>query len=46
MKKKKILLLDIDEVFCFAGFLNAVNDFLGTHYVIDDFSDYYIDNVV
>ncbi len=41
--KKKTLLLDIDEVFCFSGFLEAVNEFLGTSYVIDDFTSYYID---
>ncbi len=45
MERKKDLLLDIDEVFCFAGFLDAINDFLGSNYVIDDFSDYYIDEV-
>lgn len=45
MKNKKKLLLDIDEVFCFPGFLDAVNDFLGSHYEIDDFSEYYIDEV-
>lgn len=43
MEKKKDLLLDIDEVFCFPGFLDAINDFLGSNYVIDDFSDYYMD---
>lgn len=43
MEKKKILLLDVDEVICFGGFLEAVNDFLGTKYVIDDFTNYYID---
>ncbi len=43
--KRKILLLDIDEVFCFPGFLQAINDFLGTSYVIDDFTDYYMDEV-
>ena len=46
MEKKKVLLLDIDEVFCFSGFLEAVNVFLGTSYQIDDFTDYYIDEVV
>lgn len=46
MEKKKDLLLDIDEVFCFPGFLDAINDFLGSDYVIDDFSDYYMDEVV
>ncbi len=44
--KKKILLLDIDEVFCFSGFLEATNEFLGTSYEIDDFTDYYIDEAV
>lgn len=44
MKPK--LLLDVDEVIVFSGFLEAINDFLGTNYVIDDFTDYYIDSVV
>lgn len=46
MEKKKVLLLDIDEVFCFSGFLDAINDFLGSNYEIDDFTDYYIDEAV
>lgn len=46
MEKKKDLLLDIDHVFCFPGFLEAINDFLGSHYEIDDFTDYYIDEAV
>lgn len=46
MKIKKDILLDVDEVICFAGFLQAVNDFMGTNFVIDDFKDYYIDEVV
>ncbi len=46
MTKKKDLLLDIDEVVCFPGFLPAINEFLGTHYEIDDFTDYYMDEAV
>ena len=42
MSKKK-LLLDVDEVICSSGFLKAFNDFLGTDYGIDDFTEYYID---
>ncbi len=42
--KKKILLLDVDEVVCFTGFLPLINEFMGTDYVIDDFTEYYIDN--
>lgn len=45
MEKKKRLLLDVEEVICFGGYLKAVNDFLHTNYVIDDFTDYYIDPV-
>ena len=43
MKKK--ILLDIDEVFCFSGYLELVNEFLNTNYIIDDFTEYYIDEV-
>lgn len=42
---KKDLLLDVDEVIVFSGFVEAVNDFLKTNYVIDDFTEYYIDKV-
>lgn len=42
---KKSILLDVDEVICFSGYLQAVNEFLGTNYVIDDFNEYYVDNV-
>lgn len=44
--EKKDLLLDIDEVVCFPGFLKAINEFMNTNYEIDDFQDYYIDEVV
>ena len=44
MKKK--LLLDVDEVICFSGFLPIINEFLNTNFIIDDFQDYYIDDVV
>ena len=37
------LLLDVDEVICFSGYLEFVNEFLGTRYTIDDFKTYYID---
>ena len=45
MAKKENLLLDVDEVICFPGFLEAINAFLGTNYEIDDFTDYYMDEV-
>ena len=43
MKKK--LLLDVDEVICFTGFLSFINEFMNTNYVIDDFKDYFIDEM-
>lgn len=46
MTKKKVLLLDIDEVFCFSVFLEAINDFSRSDYVIDDFSSYYMEEEV
>lgn len=41
MKEK--ILLDVDEVICFSGYLELVNEFLNANYTIDDFTDYYID---
>lgn len=46
MNNKKILLLDCDEVIVYPKFVECVNDYLGTDYVIDDFTDYYIDTAV
>ena len=43
--EKKVLLLDVDEVICFPGFIDAINEFMKTSYVIDDFKDYYLDEV-
>lgn len=43
IERKKIVLLDVDEVICFSGFLPLVNSFLGTNYTIDECTNYYID---
>lgn len=43
MKKK--ILLDIDEVFCFSGYVELINEFLHTNYTVDDFSEYYISDI-
>ena len=45
MKKKKIL-LDIDEVVCFSGFLQVLNRFLDANYEIDQFTTYYLEEEV
>ncbi len=46
MKNKKDLLLDVDDVICFPGFLPAINDFLKSNYKIDDFTNYYMEEEV
>lgn len=45
MNKKKIL-IDVDEVICDSGFLKLMNEFLGTNYKLEDFTEYYIDDVI
>ena len=43
---KQSILLDVDEVITFSGFLPAANEFLGTNYQIDDIDDYYVDRLL
>lgn len=38
----KKLLLDVDEVIVFSGYLPYINTFLKTNYTIDDFDEYYL----
>ena len=45
MNRKKDILIDIDEVIFFSGYLEGMNEYLGTNYKIDDFNYYYIDKV-
>ena len=42
----KSILIDVDEVICYNGFLPLLNKFLGTNYRLDDFTTYYIDDVI
>lgn len=42
----KTLFVDVDEVICQSEFLNEINKFLGTNYKINDFSDYFIDDIL
>ena len=44
--EKKNILLDVDEVICFAGFLDYANEFMNTNYEIDDIKTYYIDDTI
>lgn len=43
---KQTIIIDVDEVICDSGFLGAVNEFLGTSYLKDDFKSYYIDAII
>lgn len=44
MKKK--ILVDLDYVICYPGFLKILNDFLGTDYKEEDFTEYIIDPII
>lgn len=44
MKKK--LLIDLDYVICYPGFLTILNKFLGTNYKEEDFTDYIVDDII
>ena len=44
MKKK--LLVDLDYVICYPGFLTILNKFLNTNYKEKDFTEYIIDDVI
>ena len=43
---KKVLLLDVDGVICFSGYVDAINDYLNTNYDEDYFKGYYIEDEV
>lgn len=42
----KRILIDVDEVICNTTFLYYINEFLNTNYVLDDFTTYYLDEIV
>lgn len=44
--QKLRLLLDVDEVICFSMYLEYINEFLETKYVMDDFTEYYLEESV
>lgn len=43
---KKTLLVDLDYVICIPGFTTIMNEFLGTSYVEDDFTEYFVEDCV
>lgn len=44
MKKKKKILIDIDEVICNSNFVKILNEFKNTNYKLDDFKNYLIED--
>lgn len=46
MNTKKRLMIDMDDVICDGGFLYLVNKFTSSNYVIDDFANYYLQDII
>lgn len=42
----KKILLDVDEVMCYSGFMAAVNAYLGENHELSEFKSYYIDDII
>lgn len=42
----KKIVIDVDEVICNTTFLYYINEFLNTNYELDDFDNYYLDDVI
>ena len=42
----KKLMIDMDDVICTGGFLNLVNEFMGTNHKIEDIKFYYMQDVI
>lgn len=45
MTKRK-LMIDMDDVICTNGFIHMINEFLGTSYVFEDFSGFYMQDIL
>jgi len=44
MKKK--IMIDMDDVICNGGFLHLINEFTNKNYTIDEFSKYYMQDII
>lgn len=42
----KKILIDIDEVICYTSFIDRINEFKNTNYKLEDFKNYYIDDIL
>lgn len=40
------VMFDMDDVISHGGFLHLINLYLGTHYTVDDFKNYYMQDVI
>ena len=43
---EKILLVDMDDVITVDGFLNMLNEYMGTDYTYDDFPTFYMQDIL
>lgn len=39
-------MIDMDDVICTNGFLHMINEFLGSNYTLDDFSEFYMQDIL
>ena len=46
MNVKKRLMIDMDDVICVNGFLHMINKYLGSNYTIDDFDEFYMQDIL
>ena len=46
MNVKKRLMIDMDDVICTNGFLHMINKYLGSNYTIDDFDEFYMQDIL
>lgn len=42
----KKVMIDLDDTICTGGYLEALNDYLGTNYTYDDVDEYYVENLL
>ena len=46
MEYRKKLMVDMDDVICSSGFLCLINEYLGSNYTLEDFKDFYMQDMV
>lgn len=42
----KKIMIDLDDTICTGGYLEVLNEYLGTNYTYDDLEDYYVESIL